>query len=101
MLKGVGRQGNASLETREWLPWKPQAESSAAGRLRERSSNRRREKECVCDEKIKRQCPRGGKTETEKDHETELEEEEGGGNLTTFLKKRGRDNNTDSYGQTR
>lgn len=35
LLKGVGRHDNASLETRGWLPWKPQAESSAAGRLRE------------------------------------------------------------------
>lgn len=36
VLKGAGRHGNASLETRGWLPWKPQAESSAAGRLREK-----------------------------------------------------------------
>lgn len=36
VLKGVGRHGNTSLETRGWLPWKPQAESSAAGRFREK-----------------------------------------------------------------
>lgn len=35
VLKGVGHHHNASLKTRGWLPWKPQAESSAAGRLRE------------------------------------------------------------------
>lgn len=26
---GVGHQGNASLETRGWLPWKPRAELSS------------------------------------------------------------------------
>ncbi|KAM7396555.1 hypothetical protein PAMP_019588 [Pampus punctatissimus] len=60
VLKGVGRHCNASLETRGWLPWKPQAESSKAGRLREKKEREGvgdRERERVCDEKIRGQHP--------------------------------------------